>query len=215
MILPVMLSGAAPSGGEDLYGELAAEDLGRLEREATRWILDLEERNRPRARPLTETEKAALGGHFSAELLERARLREVAGIDNPHFYTAFFSERGKPLPIDFREAAGLALVDTVLVVSSRVAPSSPGWLPLVFHELVHLAQVEALGREHHVADYVRGWAANGFEYRSIPQEAQAFDLAARFRAAPERPFSVAAEVARRFGREGVPAEVGADRGRRP
>ena len=206
MILPVMLSGTPAPGADDLQGELSAEDLGRLERQATRWVLELEERHRRLARPLTTAEKAALGGHFGADLLERARLREVAGIDNPGFYTALFAERGKPLPIDFRQASGLALVDTVLVVSSRVPPGSPGWLPLIFHELVHLAQVEALGREHHVADYVRGWAANGFEYRSIPQEAQAFELAARYRTAPERSFSVAAEVARRFGREGGAAD---------
>ena len=199
MILPAMLSCAPSSAGVGAYGELTPEDLARLERQATRWVLELEEEQRPLARPLTDDEKRALTGFFSAELLDRARLREVAVIRNPGFYTAFFSDRGKPLPIDFRQAAGLALVDTILVVSHRVPPGSPGWLPLVFHELVHLAQVEALGREAHVADYVRGWAAHGFEYRSIPQEAQAFELAARYRAAPERAFSVADEVARRFG----------------
>jgi hypothetical protein len=79
-----------------------------------------------------------------------------------------------------------------------VPPRSPGWLPLLFHELVHLVQVEVEGRDEHVAAYVRGWASRGFEYRSIPQEEQAFELAARFRAAPKRPFSVVSEVARRF-----------------
>ncbi len=194
---------------------LTADDLSLLEAQATRWLLDLEERQRPLARPLAEWEKTALAGHFRAELLDRARLREVDVIDNPEFYTTFFAERGRPLPIDFRRASGLALVDTLLVVPRRVPPGSEGWLPLLFHELVHLVQVEALGRQGHVVDYVRGWAANGFEYRSIPQEAQAFELAARFRAAPDRPFSVAAEVARRFGAgAGGPGENPAS-GRRP
>ncbi len=101
------------------------------------------------------------------------------------------------------------------MVSHRVPPGSPGWLPLVFHELVHLAQAEALGREEHVADYVRGWAGNGFEYRAIPQEAQAFELTARFRAAPGRRFSVAAEVAHRFGAAAAGAADETAPGRQP
>ncbi len=210
-----MLFGSAPSGAEEIYGELTPGQLARLERQATLWLLGLEDRQRPLARPLTELEKTALDGYFTAALLDRARLREVDGIDNPDFYTAFFSELGKPLPIDFRRASGLALVDTVLVVSSRVPPGSPGWLPLLFHELVHLAQVEVQGREEHVVDYVRGWAGNGFEYRAIPQEAQAFELAARFRAAPDRPFSVAAEVARRFGSSADRAADETASGRQP
>lgn len=211
MILPAMLAGVVgPAAAE----ELTPEELSQLEVQATRWLLDLEERQRPLARPLADWEKAALAGFFTADLLERARLREVAEIDNPEFYRTFFTERGRPLPIDFRRASGLALVDTVLVVSRRVPPGSAGWLPLLFHELVHLAQVEVQGGEGHVVDYVRGWAANGFEYRAIPHEAQAFELAARFRAAPHRLFSVAAEVARRFGVGGGPAGKPA-RGRRP
>ena len=192
----LLFSLEAAAGGA--YDELTAQDLARLERQATAWVLEMEARHRPAARPLTRAEKDAFAGFFGAELLERARLREVSGIENPGFYQRFFVDRGKPLPIDFRRASGLALVDTVLIVSWRVPPDSPGWLPILFHELVHLEQVERLGREGHVADYVRGWAANDFTYRSIPQEDQAFELAARFREAPGRPFSVAAEVARRF-----------------
>ncbi len=204
-----MLAHTGPAGAQGAYEELVPEDLVRLERQASRWLLELEEQQRPLARPLTEAEKDAFAGHFAAELLERARLREVAGIDNPEFYKTFFADLDKPLPIDFRRASGMALVDTVLIVTRRVPPD--GWLPLLFHELVHLAQVEALGRGEHVAEYVRGWAGSGFEYGSIPQEAQAFELAARFQAAPERPFSVTDEVARRFGR---PADRTA-RGRQP
>ncbi|MFQ5351069.1 MAG: hypothetical protein ACE5EG_11550 [Thermoanaerobaculia bacterium] len=215
MILPVMLLGLAPSDDPDVYGYLTPEELARLERQAARWLLELEERQRPLARPLTAAEKAALAGHFTAELLDRARLREVDGIDNPEFYAEFFSGRGKPLPIDFRQASGLALVDTILVVSRRVPPRSAGWLPLLFHELVHLAQVEAQGRDEHVAHYVRGWAASGFEYRSIPQEAQAYELAARFRAAPAGPFSVEAEVAERFGTKSGEAGDETASGRQP
>ena len=206
----LLCSTEAAAGGA--YDELTARDLSRLERQAAAWVLEMEARHRPAARALSGAEKDAFAGFFGAELLERARLREVSGIENPEFYQRFFADRGQPLPIDFRRASGLALLDTVLIVAWRVPPDSPGWLPILFHELVHLAQVERLGREGHVADYVRGWAANDFTYRSIPREAQAFELAERFRRAPGRPFSVAAEVARRFPPpDGVAGEATVDR----
>ncbi len=197
----LLLAALDPAPAATPFDDLEPAELAYLERQATQWIRGLEERHRPHARALSGDEKAAFSGFFRPELLERARLRVVAGIENPDFFS-LFTDSGRPLPIDFRQVSGLALVDTVLVVGSRVAPGADGWLPLLFHELVHLAQVEALGEAGHVADYVRGWAAHGFRYRTIPQEEQAYELAARFRAAPDRPFPVAAEVERRFGAAG-------------
>ncbi len=158
----------------------------------------MRDRHRPHGRPLDATERAAFAGFFAPGLLDRCRLRRVGAIDNPEFLSRFFTDRGRPLPIDFRRASGLALIDTILVVGPRLRPGSAGWLPLLFHELVHLAQVEVLGEEEHVGAYVRGWAGHGFSYRTIPQEEQAYELAARFAAAPDRPFPVADEVRRHF-----------------
>ena len=201
MLLP-MLIGCGPvaesSSGASAYGDLGAAELESLAAEASRWILAMNDEHRPHARRLTRAERAAFAGFFPGDLLQRARVREVDGIDNPEFYSDFFGERGRPLPIDFRQASGLALDDTILVVVRRVQPGSPGWLPLLFHEMVHLAQQQVQG-EDHVAAYVKGWAEGGFSYRTIPQEEQAYELAARFGAAPERPFPVMAEVRRRFG----------------
>ena len=42
-----------------------------------------------------------------------------------------------------------------------------------------------------------GWADNDLDYRSIPQEQQAYELASRFRSGGG-PFSVHSEVERRF-----------------
>lgn len=179
------------------YDDLTGEEMAWLVDEASRWIAELEHRHRPHARPLDAAERRALAGFFDPSLLDRARLWRVEGIDNPDFFS-LFTDSGRPLPIDFRRITGLALVDTVLVVASRARPGTRGWLPLVFHELVHLAQVEVLGERGHVADYVRGWASHGFRYRTIPQEEQAYELAARFAAAPERVFAVMPEVRRRF-----------------
>lgn len=194
----MLLTSIAPSNARTPYDDLTGEEMEFLVREATRWILALEEHHRPEARRLTAAEKDAFAGFFDAGLLERARVRVVDGIDNPEFFS-FFTDSGRPLPMDFRRVSGLALVETILVVGPRTRPASTGWLPLLFHELVHLVQVEALGDEGHVADYVRGWAEHGFRYRTIPQEEQAYELADRYRRAPDRPFPVAAAVGRKFG----------------
>ncbi len=45
-------------------------------------------------------------------------------------------------------------------------------LPILFHELVHLVQCQMLGTERYLDGYVRSWAENGREYRSIAFEDQ-------------------------------------------
>ncbi len=158
------------------------------------WLEELEERHRSSGRPLTSAERRALGPYFEAALLDAARVAVVERLENPGFYRQFV-DAGRPIPIDFSRMSGLSLVDTVLVVESRVGP---GWLPLLFHELVHVAQNRVLGLERATATYVEAFLEHG-SYRAIPHEAQAYELAARFRDGG-RPFSVEAEVERRFRR---------------
>lgn len=201
-ILILALAAAAADPGPPGPGELE-----ELSAEATRWVGAMRDHHRPHARPLDRAERAAFAGFFAPALLDRCRLRRVAALDNPDFLTRLFTDRGRPLPIDFRRASGLALVDTILLIGPRPRPGSSGWLTLLFHELVHLAQVEVLGEEGHVGAYVRGWAGHGYSYRAIPQEEQAYELAARFAAAPGRPFPVADEVLRRFGAGRSPRAV--------
>lgn len=186
--LAILLIASAPAAARP---QLSESDLEYLIREAEKWVWELRDEHHPHARSLTAAEKEALGPFFPPTVIDEARVRLVAGIPNPDFYD-FFHRRGEPDPIDFSRMSALSVIDTVLVVESRVDPSGPGWLALLFHELVHNAQRFVLGHREMEA-YVRGWAASG-GYRAIPAEVQAYELAARYVAAPGRAFSVEAEV---------------------
>lgn len=179
---------ASPGAGGEALTE---NDLAYLIREAERWVRALRDRHHPHARPLTPAEREALGPFFPVEVVEAARVRPVAGIPNPDFYD-FFHRRGEPDPIDFSRMAALSVIDTVLVVESRADPRGPGWLPLLFHELVHNTQRFVLG-DREMEAYVLGWARGG-AYREIPAEIQAYELAVRYRADPGRVFAVEDEV---------------------
>src|SRR6266576_6182962 len=72
---------------------------------------------------------------------------------------------------------------------------------LLFHEFVHVLQYRLLGVQEFARRYVDGWlAGKGFldrpdlRYVSIPLERQAYDLQARFAAAPDSAFSVEAAL---------------------
>ena len=188
--LVVLMAAGQAGGGAPVLREAELEALIPA---AEAWVVALRDRHHPHARPLTAGERRALGPFFPAAVIDEARVRRVPAIPNPEFYE-LFRRRGEPVPIDFSRMTALAVVDTVLVVESALAPGARGWLGLLFHELVHNTQRRVLGARD-TELYVRGWAATG-SYHAIPHEAQAYELAARYRAAPERVFSVEAEVRR-------------------
>jgi hypothetical protein len=66
---------------------------------------------------------------------------------------------------------------------------------LLFHELVHVVQYEKLGVPEFARKYVMGFLRGG-SYKAIPLEMNAYELGARFAAAPTKTFSVEAEVER-------------------
>jgi len=198
MLVMGLALGADGEGGLTTpWDDLGEEELELITREATAWISTQRDLHRPHARPLEPDERRPLAGFFEPELLDAARVRFVERIENPGFYSMFV-ESGRPIPIDFSTATGLALMDTVLIVESRARPGTPSWLPLLFHELVHVAQYRHLGGKAYAEEYVRGWVEGGFSYRGIPMEIQAYDLAARFVRAREPKLSVSKEVRRRF-----------------
>lgn len=138
-----------------------------------------------------------MGGFFTTEVLESARIRVVDAIEDPPFYSAY-EELGREVPLRFSGAVGLALVDTILLRRSHAGPGTDARHSVLFHELVHLEQYRILGAETYVERYVSAFAENGFEYRANPFEAQAFELQNRYRNQPDRTFVVADEVRRRF-----------------
>ncbi|MDX2191810.1 MAG: hypothetical protein NW201_00555 [Gemmatimonadales bacterium] len=62
----------------------------------------------------------------------------------------------------------MACLDTVLVSGSSTMP-----LPLLVHELAHVAQFRRLGAFGFLAAYVDGWLAAGCRYHAIPLEREA------------------------------------------
>jgi hypothetical protein len=87
---------------------------------------------------------------------------------------------------DFSLMAAITFVDTVV-------SHEPFTQRLLFHELVHVIQYKKLSLLEFAAKYVRGFLSGG-SYESIPLEMNAYELDARFAAAPASAFSVEAEV---------------------
>ena len=101
--------------------------------------------------------------------------------------------------VDLDRILGITFLDTIVVPESRADPLS---VTTLFHELVHVEQARQLGVRGFVERYVRGWLDAGRSYAAIPLEADAYALERRFRAAPDQPFDVAAEVTRRLAHSG-------------
>jgi len=178
-----------------LVGGSLEQLLAFLIAHAPAWIQAERLAHRSVARALTGTEAIALKLFFPAQVLATVRFATVPMIQNPPFYKTL-EEAGIGIPLDFRGMTAITFVDTVLI--SQIAPVPAGdWLPLLFHELVHVLQYQELGLERFVRVYVMGWAAAGGRYLDIPLERDAYELDARFRSAPAQPFDVLGVVRER------------------
>lgn len=160
------------------------------------WVRSQRNLHRPSASQLSPAARRALAPYFDPRLLDHLRVRLVRRIANPDFYSDFERAR-KPIPLDFTAMTGITFIDTVLLAQDRGGSMTN--IALLFHECVHAVQYRLLGIDQFVERYVSGWAQNGYQYRSIPLERDAYDLQGRFERAPDRPFSAEAEVARRLG----------------
>lgn len=144
---------------------------------------------RPGAIPLSMNQKNAIRPFFPQPALDSTRLLVLTGkrVNNPPFYGELVKmgfEVGS-LP-DFSLMAAVTFVDTVVSHESFTDR-------LLFHELVHVVQYGKLGVAEFAAKYVRGFLSGG-SYEAIPLELNAYELDARFAAAPMKAFSVAGEV---------------------
>lgn len=117
-------------------------------------------------------------------------------IQNPPFY-ADLERAGIDIPLDFRQMTGITFIDTIVVAEAARLPSSE-WLPLLFHELIHVLQYQELGLHRFVQLYVLGWAVGGFRYEDISLERDAYELDGQFRSAPSTSFDALLAVRRRL-----------------
>jgi len=142
--------------------------------------------HRPAAEPLSPTQRAKVSPFFPQSALDSTRLL-AEQFANPPFFAEPVKMGFQPslLP-NFADMAAITYVDTVV---SRV----PFADRLLFHELVHVVQYQKLGRATFAAKYVTGFLTGG-SYPMIPLERNAYELEAKFAAAPATSFSVAAEV---------------------
>jgi hypothetical protein len=126
---------------------------------------------------------------FRASTLDSTRVVVLTGerVGNPPFYGQLVRMGFEPalLP-DFELMTAITFVDTVV-------SHAPFMERLLFHELVQVVQYEKLGLPGFAAKYVRGFLSGG-SYEAIPLERNAYELDARFAAAPGKPFSVETEV---------------------
>jgi hypothetical protein len=146
---------------------------------------------RERAVPLNASQRATMQPFFPASTLDSARIVVLTGerVGNPPFYGQLLQMgfEAAVLP-NFSLMAAITFVDTVV-------SHEPFTDRLLLHELVHVVQYAKLGLEGFASKYVRGFL-NGGSYEAIPLEMNAYQLDARFAAAPTKVFSVADEVQR-------------------
>jgi len=173
---------------------LNTEQVAQVSGLVSQYIATQREKYGPRAVPLTAQQKAAVGGFFSPQLLETARLLVLRGerVANPDFYPMLRGLGFKNLP-DQSAMAAITFCDVVV-------SHEPFSNALLFHELVHVEQYRQLGIPRFSELYVRGFP-NGGSYEAIPLEINAYTLEARFESDSHRLFSVEDEV-RRWAVEG-------------
>lgn len=168
-----------------------------LLQEGQKWLADLREKHRPHGRRLTRSEIDHLQGYFEPDLLDMVRVVNVDSIENPAFLN-LMPKAELPIPWDFSQEEALAVLDTILLVESRIDPAD--LLSILFQKCVFIVQFQLLGPYKMGARYLHGLIRNGFNYRELPMQKQAVDLQMRFDAGL-RPFSVKAEVADAIRRE--------------
>jgi hypothetical protein len=141
--------------------------LAWLEGQVRDWILAQRAEHRPRAEPILAAACPFLEPFFGQGVLGRARCRTVPRIEDPPFLAVALAV-GVPQTIDFTQMAGITFQDTVLLSQAQPIPNP---IALLFHELVHVVQYDVLGVEEFARQYVRGFAAGGFDYYAIPARA--------------------------------------------
>ena len=140
-----------------------------------------------------EWEVGALQGFFAAATLASVR---VAGVERfgPWPMERLLARAGYGGLLASHIVAGMALIDTVVIVQPIERRRGLSSLSLLFHELVHIEQYRLLGTRGFVREYVRGWVLGGRSYMDIPLEEQAYRLTAKYECDPSLVFSVAEAV---------------------
>ncbi len=159
--------------------------------EFQKWVQEQRRFHLTNARPLSDEERSRFVGYFEKRILDLVRVASVERILNPDFYDDMVKS-GLPIPLDFSKAIGLTLVDCVLI-RQELWSDPPSAISTLFHEMVHVVQIDILGLRKHIELYADNLVQNGYQYHSVLFERQAYTLASRF-ARGEPSFSVSGIV---------------------
>ena len=137
--------------------------------------------------PLSKHWREAVQEYFEPALLDQVRVVELVDqrVPNPWFYPHAHDKGLRNLP-DITHKAAVTFLD-VLVFNEKITKRD------LFHGLVHVAQIRAMGLHDFSELFVRGFLRTR-SYFLVPLKAHAFELDARFTANPEVRFSVEIEV---------------------
>jgi hypothetical protein len=135
------------------------------------WLYQQRAIHLPKARALSDEERARLGGYFERRILDLTRVASVERVSNPEFYDEL-TEREIPIPMDLTSAVGFTLIDCVLLRKGFESIST------LFHEMVHVGQADLLGIRTMIELYLADLTKNG--YLNVLFERQAYDLTAKF-----------------------------------
>ena len=161
---------------------------------AIEWVISQRDKYRLNARPLSSYEMQKMARFFPIATFFNVKIIEVPIIENPPFYSKLQNVE-IPHTIDYSKMQGITFVDTILISQARY-PKAHEWLPLIFHELVHVVQYQLLGIDVFVEQYIKGFIEQGFRYENIFLESHAYELQNRYMTAPSMSFPVVEEVRR-------------------
>ena len=163
--------------------------MARLVAEAAFWVRQQREKHYPLGQPLSETEKLELQPFFSAETLNRVRIRDLSHTEEtipyPPFYDFVRAGGARVVP----DAAHMTAMPFVDVALFNREPT----LRTIFHNLIHLVQFEVVGVERFIRGYFKTLSEAGL-WMVVPFEQQAYGLDARYTKDPADVFSVEEEV---------------------
>ncbi len=147
------------------------------------------ERYLPQSQALSSQQIATFSPYFPEALLKRIRVTELNGarLPEPELVVKAREMGFTNLP-DLPHMESLTFIDLV-VFNEQLTERA------LFHSLVHLVQIQAVGLERYAELWVRGFLRTRAHF-TVPLEVHAFSLASRFaRPEPEK-FSVEDEVLR-------------------
>jgi hypothetical protein len=169
---------------------------------APAWLRSRRNLYRPAAHPLREHEIAAFEPFFEPETLRDVRVAKVESFRRWPLEGAMRRVGFRGL-LDSQSIAGIALIDTVVLITPAMQARHLSPLSLLFHELVHIEQYRLLRVRGFLRKYIGGWLEGDRSYLEIPLEQQAYELTERYEGDPGRAFSVAERVRAAFPTSGM------------